>query len=72
MSSETNSLLKSNKKNTSSHTLVCCKPKHICLQSKAAVLVILWTAVLGLTYNLFRDSAAFLIGGSKYSHKVDV
>ena len=72
MSSETNPLLESNKRSTSSRTLICCKPKHICLQSKAAVLVILWTAVLGLTYNLFRDGAAFLIGGSKYSHKVDI
>ena len=36
----------------------CPPPKHLCLPSKAAILILLWTAIVGAMYNIFVGSAA--------------
>ena len=36
----------------------CPPPKHLCLPSKAATLILLWTAIVGAMYYTFMDSAA--------------
>ena len=73
MSSERSTLLHINNRETLQRKLVnCCQPKHLCLRSKAAVLIILWTAVVGTAYTFIRDGAALYINTSKYSHIMDV
>ena len=51
---------------------VCCWPKHICLPSKAAILIILWTAVVGTVYIFITGATAASIMTSKYAHTFDV
>ena len=36
----------------------CPPPKHLCLPSKAAILILLWTAIVGALYNMFMGFAA--------------
>ena len=41
----------------------CPPPKHLCLPSKAAILILLWTAIVGVTYhNLVGFSAVAVLG----------
>ena len=41
----------------------CPPPKHLCLPSKAAILILLWTAIVGVTYhNLVGFSAVVILG----------
>ena len=35
---------------------VCAPPRHLCLPSKAAVLILLWSAVVGTAYTLAMDA----------------
>ena len=37
----------------------CPRPKHLCLPSKAAILILLWTAIVGAIYYIFMDLAVF-------------
>ena len=37
----------------------CPPPKHLCLPSKAAILILLWTAIVGAIYYIFMDLAVF-------------
>ena len=46
--------------------------KHLCLSSKAAILIILWAAVVGTAYTLFKDIVAVSILGSSYAHVTDI
>ena len=50
----------------------CCKPKYLCLPSKAAVLIIIWTTVVGAAFSFIKDFMAFFVVSSKYSHIHDV
>ena len=36
----------------------CPPPKHLCLPSKAAILILLWTAIVGALYNILIGLAA--------------
>ena len=36
----------------------CPPPKHLCLPSKAAILILLWTVIVGAIYNMFMGLAA--------------
>ena len=49
-----------------------CKSKHLCLSSKAAILIILWAAVVGMIFNTIKDIAAISIMGSRYAHTMDI
>ena len=49
-----------------------CKLKYFCLSSKAAILIVLWTAVIGTAYTFIKDVVALLIVTSPYAHTVDV
>ena len=41
----------------------CLPPKHLCLPSKAAILILLWTVIVGVTYhNLVGFSAVAVLG----------
>ena len=51
---------------------ICCRPKHLCLSSKAAILIILWTAVVGTAYTPIKDLVATVINNSAYAGTVDV
>ena len=40
---------------------ISCPPsKHLCLPSKAAILILLWTAIVGAMYYIFMGLAAVL------------
>ena len=49
-----------------------CRLKYICLPSKAAILIILWTAVIGAANTFIKDVVALLIITSPYAHIVDL
>ena len=49
-----------------------CRLKYICLPSKAAILIILWTAVIGAANTFIKDVVALLIITSPYAHTVDL
>ena len=41
---------------------ISCPPlKHFCLQSKAAILILLWTITVGVTYNILVGFSATLV-----------
>ena len=46
--------------------------KHLCLSSKAAILIILWAAVVGTAYTWSKDIVAVSILGSRYAHITDI
>ena len=46
--------------------------KHLCLSSKAAILIILWATVVGTAYTFIRDMVAISILGSRYAHNADI
>ena len=46
--------------------------KNICLPSKAAILIILWTILVGTVYSCITTLLAFSIHGGKYTSPVDV
>ena len=46
--------------------------KHLCLSSKAAILIILWATVVGTAYTFIQDIVAVSILGSRYAHSEDV
>ena len=46
--------------------------KHLCLSSKAAILIILWATVVGTAYTFIQDIVAISILGSRYAHSEDV
>ena len=48
------------------------KFKHLCLSSKAAILIILWATVVGTAYTFIQDIVAVSILGSRYAHSEDV
>ena len=51
----------------------CPPPKHLCLPSKAATLILLWTAIVGALYNIFLGLAVALeIFKSKYGTNFSV
>ena len=51
----------------------CPPPKHLCLPSKAAILILLWTAIVGAMYNIFMGSAALLeIDRSRINSNISV
>ena len=52
--------------------MICCWPKHICLPSKAAILIILWTAVVGTAHTFITGGIAASTMTSKYAHTFDV
>ena len=68
MSSEANLLLKQPRFNSLKFKL----SKHVCLSSKAAILIILWVTVVGAAYTLIKDLVAVSILGKHYSHIADV
>ena len=41
----------------------CPPPKHLCLPSKAAILILLWTAIVGVTYHNFVGFFAVIVFG---------
>ena len=47
-------------------------PKHLCLSSKAAILIILWATVVGTAYSFIQDIVVVSILGSRYAHSEDV
>ena len=49
-----------------------CKSKHLCLSSKAATMIILWTAVVGMIFNTIKDLVALSIITSRYAHVMDI
>ena len=74
MSSETQPLLNQSPANLQPqiNKRICCRPQYICVSSKAAILIILWTAVVGTAYTSFKNLAALLINSSYYTGTVDV
>ena len=75
MSSEVQPLLSQSSINSQSlvQTIrICCRPKYLCLSSKAAILIILWTVVVGTTYTFIKDLVAIVINTSHYARTVDV
>ena len=46
--------------------------KHLCLSSKAAILIISWATVIGTAYPLFKDLVAVSILSSSYAHVTDI
>ena len=46
--------------------------RHLCLSSKAAILIILWATVIGAAYTLFQDIVAVSILGRHYAHTTDI
>ena len=51
----------------------CPPPKHLCLPSKAAILILLWTAIVGALYNMFMGFAAVEeIGGSRINSHISI
>ena len=76
MSLETQPLLPQPSTDVQSHQknikMACCWPKHICLPSKAAMLIILWTAVVGTAYTFITGGVAASIMNNKYAHTFDV
>ena len=72
MSSEVNTLLKHLSRNCSHWLLKFKLSKHLCLSSKAAILIILWATVVGAVYTLFKDIVAVAILGSRYAHIADI
>ena len=46
--------------------------RHLCLSSKAAILIILWTAMVGTAYTWLKDIVAVSILGSRYAHITDI
>ena len=49
-----------------------CKIKYLCLPSKSAILIILWTFVVGTMYTFIKDLVALGVITSKYTHTTDV
>ena len=48
-------------------------PKHLCLPSKAAILILLWTAIVGALYNIFMGFAAVEeISGSRINSRISI
>ena len=72
MSSEANTLLKHPSRRSSHWLLKFKQSKHLCLPSRAAILIILWATVVGAAYTLFKDIVAVAILGSRYAHIADV
>ena len=74
MSSEAQPLLtqSSNSQPLLQTTRICCREKYLCLSSKAAILIILWTAVVGTAYTFIKDLVAIMINTSHYACTVDV
>ena len=53
--------------------ILCPSPKYLCLPSKAAILILLWTAIVGALYNIFLGLAVALeIFKSKYGTNFSV
>ena len=50
-------------------TSTACPAKHLCLPSKAIVLIILWTAVVGAMYIIFLSAMVVAIAGVERSTK---
>ena len=74
MSSEVQPLLTQSNINTELlvQRRICRKLKHLCLSSKAAILIILWTVVIGTAYTLIKDLVALVIITNPYAVTVDV
>ena len=74
MSSDKVPLLKHTRVSTQSllKLKLSCKSKHFCFSSKAAILIILWAAVVGTAFTLFKDIVAISILGSHYAHIMDI
>ena len=70
MSSEVSPLLKRISR-FNSHWLLNLS-KHLCLSSKAAILIILWATVVGTAYTFIQDIVAISILGSRYALIEDV
>ena len=53
---------------------ISCPPsKHLCLPSKAAILILLWTATVGAIYNILVGSAALLqISNARINSNISV
>ena len=49
-----------------------CKPKHLCLSSKAAIVIILLAAVVGMIFNTIKDLVALSIIAGHYAHIMDI
>ena len=67
MSSELKPLLNS-RSGSLPLTTTCSIPQCLCIPSKAAILTICWTAVVGMVYAFIIDWVAVLITTSKYYH----
>ena len=74
MSSDKVSLLKHTRVNIQSllKLKLSCKSKYFCFSSKAAILIILWAAVVGTAFTLFKDIVAVSILGSRYARVMDI
>ena len=70
MSSEASPLLKRISR-FSSHWLLNLS-KHLCLSSKAAILIILWATVVGTVYTFIQDIVAVSILGSRFTRNADI
>ena len=49
-----------------------CSSKHLCLQSKAAVLILLWTTVVGVMYYAVQGVAVFFIYSNTQSYDISI
>ena len=72
MSSETNPLLNHPPRRNFYWLLNCKLSKHLCLSSKAAILIIFWATVVGTAYTLLQDIVAVSVLGSHYAHVADI
>ena len=51
----------------------CPPPKHLCLPSKAAILILLWTAIVGALYNILMGFAAVEeLDGSRINSRISI
>ena len=71
MSSEANPLLR-HPRDKSRWLLKFKLLRHLCLSSKAAILIILWATVIGTAYTLLQDIVAVSILGRRYAHTTDI